>query len=105
AIEEVRAARPDLLFVAMGAPRQERFIEAHAEALGAKVVLGIGGSLDMLAGDVRRAPRWVQRAGAEWLFRLLQEPRRLFRRYLVDDLAFLPIAVRAILRRGGRTTR
>jgi len=88
----VRAASPDVLFVAMGAPRQERFVAAHAHALGARVILGIGGSLDMLSGRVRRAPRWVQRAGIEWLWRLAQEPRRLFRRYLVDDVAFVPIA-------------
>jgi len=95
-VAEVRRAAPDVLFVAMGAPRQERFIAAHAAALGAKAILGIGGSLDMLAGRVRRAPGWVQRSGLEWLWRLVQEPRRLFRRYLVDDVAFLPIAWREL---------
>lgn len=96
AVATVREARPDVLFVAMGAPRQERFMEAHSRALGAKVILGVGGSLDMLAGEVRRAPPFVQRMGAEWLYRLLQEPRRLSRRYLVDDVAFLPLALRAL---------
>lgn len=95
-VAEVRRASPDVLFVAMGAPRQERFVAAHAGALGAKAILGIGGSLDMLAGRVRRAPGWVQRSGLEWLWRLAQEPRRLFRRYLVDDVAFLPIAWREL---------
>lgn len=99
ALSRVRDAAPDVLFVAMGAPRQERFIQAHKASLGAKAILGIGGSLDMLAGRVRRAPVFVQRAGLEWLWRLVQEPRRLARRYLVDDLAFLPIAWKA-LRRG-----
>jgi len=101
AIRRVREAAPDVLFVALGAPRQERFIQAHKKELGARAILGIGGSLDMLAGRVRRAPRWVQRAGGEWLWRLAQEPRRLARRYLVDDLAFLPIAWRE-LRKGER---
>lgn len=101
AVAAVREAAPDVLFVALGAPRQERFIQAHKGELGAKAILGIGGSLDMLAGRVRRAPRFVQRAGAEWLWRLAQEPRRLAKRYLVDDLAFLPIAL-AELRKGRR---
>ncbi|AKU91105.1 WecB/TagA/CpsF family glycosyltransferase [Vulgatibacter incomptus] len=99
-LDAVKRAAPDVLFVAMGAPRQERFIAEHAHALGAKVILGIGGSLDMLAGRVRRAPPWVQRSGFEWLWRLSREPRRLFRRYLVEDVAFLPIAWRALRRRG-----
>jgi len=101
AVEAVRRASPDVLFVALGAPRQERFIQAQKARLGAKAILGIGGSLDMLAGRVRRAPRFVQRIGAEWLWRLAQEPRRLARRYLVEDLAFFPIAW-AELRKGRR---
>lgn len=101
ALGAVREAAPDVLFVALGAPRQERFIQAHASELGARAILGIGGSLDMLAGRVRRAPPLVQRMGAEWLWRLVQEPRRLARRYLVDDLAFFPIAL-AELRKGRR---
>lgn len=98
-LSRVRAAKPDVLFVAMGAPRQERFIASHAAELGAKVILGIGGSLDMLSGRVWRAPGWVQNGGLEWLWRLAMEPRRLARRYLVDDAAFLPIAWRELRRR------
>lgn len=100
AIEAVRRTRPDVVFVAMGAPRQERFILDHGAALSAKVILAIGGSLDMLAGRVRRAPPWVQRSGMEWLWRLAQEPVRLAPRYLVDGPAFLPIAWRELRRRG-----
>lgn len=91
-IEDVRRTAPDVIFVALGAPKQERLIVEYGEALGAKVLLGIGGSLDMAAGVVRRAPRLIQRAGAEWLWRLAIEPRRLWRRYLVEDAAFIPLA-------------
>ncbi|WP_373048215.1 WecB/TagA/CpsF family glycosyltransferase [Vulgatibacter sp.] len=101
ALAAVRAAAPDVLFVALSAPRQERFVQAHARALGAKVILGIGGSLDMLAGRVRRAPSLVQRTGTEWLWRLAQEPRRLARRYLVEDAAFARIAAAELWKRRG----
>lgn len=101
AIDAVRAAKPDVLFVAMGAPRQERFVLEHGAELGAKAILAIGGSLDMLAGRVRRAPPWVQRSGLEWLWRLAQEPVRLAPRYLVDGPAFLPIAWRELWRGEG----
>jgi len=99
ALAQVRAARPHVLFVALSAPRQERFIRAHARDLGAKVILGIGGSLDMLAGRVRRAPPFFQRSGLEWAWRLAQEPRRLARRYLVEDLVFARLAAAEIWRR------
>jgi N-acetylglucosaminyldiphosphoundecaprenol N-acetyl-beta-D-mannosaminyltransferase len=104
-VDGVRAAAPDVVFVALGAPKQERLIVEHGEALGAKVLLGIGGSLDMAAGDVRRAPRAVQRAGAEWLWRLALEPRRLWRRYLVQDAAFVPLALGELARHLRERTR
>lgn len=78
-----------LLFVAMGVPRQEHFIEEQWQNLGAQVVIGVGGSFDVIAGLRRRAPAFVQRAGLEWAYRLAQEPRRLFRRYLVTNSQFL----------------
>lgn len=95
-LEAVRAARPDVLFLAMGAPRQERFLEAHGAALGVKVALAIGAAIDMAAGRVRRAPVLVQRAGAEWLWRMAREPRRLARRYLAEDSVFAWMAMRAL---------
>ena len=100
-IEAVRASKADVLFVALGAPRQERLILEHGASMGVKVALGVGAAIDMAAGRVARAPAFVQRAGAEWLWRLVQEPRRLARRYLVEDLAFFPIAWRE-LRKGDR---
>lgn len=78
-----------LLFVAMGVPRQEHFIEEQWDNLGAQVVVGVGGSLDVIAGRRKRAPAFVQRVGLEWAYRLAQEPRRLFRRYLVTNSQFL----------------
>ncbi len=81
----IRAARPDILFVSFGCPKQEKWIARHYQALGVPVCLGVGAVIDFLAGRVSRAPRWMQRGGLEWLYRLAQEPRRLFRRY-ADDL-------------------
>jgi len=90
-VRMVRAAQPDLLFVAFGAPKQEHWIRAHQATLNVPVCMGVGGSFDMLAGNVRRAPVWIQRHGLEWLYRLAQEPRRLWKRYIVHDL---PVFVR-----------
>jgi len=78
----LRAARPDVLTVAYGAPRQDLWIRRHAQALGAAgvgIAIGVGGAYDFVAGRVPRAPRWMQRAGLEWLFRLLRQPRRAWR--------------------------
>ncbi len=75
-IESIRQARPDLLFVALGFPKQELWIAAHRQRLGVPVCLGVGGTLDVLAGRVRRAPRVVGPMGLEWAYRLMQDPRR-----------------------------
>jgi N-acetylglucosaminyldiphosphoundecaprenol N-acetyl-beta-D-mannosaminyltransferase len=88
-IDMVRAARPDFLFVALGAPRQDLWIRQHLLELRVPVAMGVGCVFDLLAGNVRRAPRWMQRTGLEWAFRLCQEPQRLWRRYLVNDLPML----------------
>lgn len=74
-------AKPDLLFVSFGCPKQEKWISMHYRALGVPVSVGVGATIDFLAGQVKRAPKWMQRTGTEWIFRLLQEPRRLFNRY------------------------
>src|SRR6185436_16019915 len=80
----IKEARPDLLFVSFGCPKQEKWMAMHYRTLGVPVSVGVGATIDFLAGQVRRAPRWMQRSGSEWIFRLAQEPRRLFRRYLND---------------------
>jgi N-acetylglucosaminyldiphosphoundecaprenol N-acetyl-beta-D-mannosaminyltransferase len=87
--EAVAASGARLLLVGMGVPRQERFLEAHWDALGVSLAIGVGGSFEVVAGVRRRAPRWCQRAGLEWLCRLLQEPRRLGGRYLVTNTQFV----------------
>jgi N-acetylglucosaminyldiphosphoundecaprenol N-acetyl-beta-D-mannosaminyltransferase len=96
-VERIREARPHLLFVALGAPKQELFIDRYRERLLPMVSLGIGASLDFVAGRVRRAPAWMSRAGFEWIFRLSQDPKRLARRYLIDDPRFAGIFLRTLL--------
>lgn len=88
ALDDIRAADPDILLVALGNPKQEKWIEMHGRHLGVPVIMGVGGSLDFIAGNIKRAPLWMQRTGFEWLYRLIQEPRRLWRRYVVDMLVF-----------------
>ena len=95
-VERIRAARPDLLLVFLGAPKAEVFLDRVRDSLGPVVSVSLGASLDFYVGRVRRAPRWMQRVGLEWLYRLLQEPRRLAKRYLVDDVYFLVILVRTL---------
>ncbi len=76
-VGSIRSAKADVVLVGMGSPRQEKFIWAHRKSLGAKLAIGVGGVLDILAGESKRAPEIFQRAGLEWLYRLAREPRRL----------------------------
>ncbi|MFO7680632.1 MAG: WecB/TagA/CpsF family glycosyltransferase, partial [Chloroflexota bacterium] len=75
---------PDILLVAFGNPKQEKWIGMYGRELGVPVMIGIGGTLDFIAGNTKRAPEWMQRTGLEWSYRLIQEPRRLWKRYAVD---------------------
>jgi N-acetylglucosaminyldiphosphoundecaprenol N-acetyl-beta-D-mannosaminyltransferase len=96
AVERLRAARPDLVLVALGSPKQERWIHRNLERLAPAVAVGVGASLDFIAGRARRSPQWVSRLGMEWLFRLALEPRRLAGRYLVRDPRFVGIVARTV---------
>lgn len=96
AVEQIRAAGAQVVLVAFGAPKQELWMHRHRAALAPAVLLGVGASIDFIAGRVRRAPRWVSRSGLEWLWRLSREPRRLWRRYLVDDPEFALILLRTL---------
>lgn len=87
-VQRVRVARPDILLVAFGCPKQEKWISMQFKQAGVPLSIGVGATIDFLAGSVRRAPLWMQRTGVEWIFRLLQEPRRLFRRYITDLWVF-----------------
>jgi N-acetylglucosaminyldiphosphoundecaprenol N-acetyl-beta-D-mannosaminyltransferase len=91
---QIRAARPDLLFVAMSTPRKEYFLGRWGPELDVPFSMGVGGAVDVVAGVTKRAPRLLQRLGLEWAFRLAQEPRRLFRRYLVTNSAFVALTLR-----------
>lgn len=88
-VRMIRLARPDFLFVALGAPRQDLWIRQHQAQMQVPVAMGVGCVLDLLAGSKKRAPEWMQRTGLEWAFRLVQEPTRLWRRYLLNDLPTL----------------
>lgn len=90
----IAEAKPDILFVAISSPKKELFLARWKAEIQAPFVMGVGGSFDVIAGMVRRAPVWMQRCGLEWLFRLIQEPRRMWRRYLVEDMKFLGILLR-----------
>lgn len=90
----IRAACPHLLFVAFGAPKQEYWIYEHARQLGVPVTMGIGGSFEMVGGVVARAPKWLQNIGLEWLYRIVREPRRLGRRYLICLVQFAEVVLR-----------
>lgn len=93
------AAKPDLVLMAFGAPKQELLIARIADRVKPGVLLGIGASLDFIAGTVKRAPAVFRKTGFEWLYRLAQEPRRLWRRYLVNDPKFLVILLRTLKER------
>jgi len=93
-ISRLRAAKPDVVLVCFGCPKQEKWISRNREALGVPVMIGAGGIVDFLAGRMDRAPVWMRRSGGEWIFRLLQEPKRLFRRYADDLIHFLPGIIR-----------
>jgi N-acetylglucosaminyldiphosphoundecaprenol N-acetyl-beta-D-mannosaminyltransferase len=85
---ELSAARPDILLVGLGSPKQEQLIRALRLHLPTTWMIGVGISFSFVAGEVERAPRWMRRSGVEWLHRMAQEPRRLAKRYLVHDLPF-----------------
>ena len=95
-VDRIRRAGADVLLVALGAPKQELWIARTVPKLGGTVAIGVGATLDFIAGRVRRAPAWVSAAGLEWAYRLAQEPRRLWRRYLVQDPAFVLIMLRML---------
>jgi len=94
-IDQVRRSGATLLLVAFGAPRQDVWIARHLDALGVKVAIGVGGLFDFYSGRIRRAAPWLRELGLEWLWRLLQEPRRLWRRYCVGNVVFMWSVVRS----------
>ena len=98
-VDRIAAAQPDLLLVALGCPKQELFIDRLRPVLGRIVAIGVGASLDFVTGRINRAPGWMSRSGLEWCFRLSQEPRRLWKRYLLVDTRFVFVMARTWMRR------
>lgn len=96
--DRIRGSGAEILFVGMGVPRQENFIEEQWDRLGVGMAIGVGGSFDVLAGLRARAPACIQKIGMEWFFRLIQEPRRLFARYLVTNCQFCWLVLCALLK-------
>jgi N-acetylglucosaminyldiphosphoundecaprenol N-acetyl-beta-D-mannosaminyltransferase len=102
-IEMINAARPDYVWVGLGSPKQDLWIDDHRSSLDASVLFAVGAAFDFHSGGLRRAPVWMQRTGMEWLYRLIAEPRRLLRRYTVVNTKFVLLLARQILaRRPGR---
>jgi len=97
--DEIRACRPDILFVAMTSPKKEQFLARWSDSMDVPVCHGVGGAFDVTAGKVQRAPLLWQRVGLEWLYRVLQEPRRMWKRYLVTNTLFCSMLLRELFGR------
>lgn len=87
--EAIRDSRADLLFVAFSSPKKEIWVHDYQSVMEVPFVMGVGGSFDVLAGKTKRAPKWIQRIGLEWFYRWVQEPRRMFKRYIIGNIAFI----------------
>lgn len=98
-VQEIRSSRADCLFIAMPTPRKERFLSAHRNELRVPFIMGVGGSFDILAGKVTRAPRLMQKFGLEWLYRIYQEPSRMWWRYCRTNTIFVCMVLSALIRR------
>ena len=96
-VDRINAAKPDVLFVALGNPKQELWMGRNRAKLEVGVMIGVGGTFNFIAGKVKRAPKWMQRCGLEWIYRILQEPRRLWRRYAYGLFKFSWLSFRALL--------
>jgi N-acetylglucosaminyldiphosphoundecaprenol N-acetyl-beta-D-mannosaminyltransferase len=89
AVQMINEVSPDVVWIGLGSPKQEQWMATHIDRIKSPVLIGVGAAFDFLTGRKRQAPRWMQRSGLEWLFRLLTEPRRLWRRYLVNNPLFV----------------
>lgn len=89
---QIQNVHPDILIVGLGCPKQEKFMYYHCKELGVPISFGLGASIDFEAGNIKRAPKWMSNHGLEWLYRFSKEPKRLFKRYFVDDLKIIQVA-------------
>lgn len=97
-VEEIRNSRAQLLFVAITSPKKENFINRWKDQLGVNFVMGVGGTFDVVAGKVKRAPLWMQKYGLEWLYRVIQEPDRMWKRYLKTNTQFAWLLIKEKLK-------
>lgn len=98
-VQMIKEAKPDILFVGLGAPKQENWIRKYYQELGVPMSMGVGVTFEFIAGIVKRAPKWMQKAGLEWFWRLCMEPGRLWKRYLVDDMQFFGLVLKQKMKR------
>jgi len=98
-VQDIKRAQPEILFVAISSPKKEFFIRKYMDEIQVPFSMGVGGSFDVIAGLTKRAPLWMQKCGLEWLFRLYQEPRRLWRRYLIGNPIFLWLVVKELAKK------
>jgi N-acetylglucosaminyldiphosphoundecaprenol N-acetyl-beta-D-mannosaminyltransferase len=98
-VEQIKAIKAKIILAALGAPKQERWLQAHLDECGANVGVGVGSAFDIICGDIPRAPRWMRENGLEWFHRMLFEPKRLGRRYLIEDSPFILHFIAAFARR------
>jgi N-acetylglucosaminyldiphosphoundecaprenol N-acetyl-beta-D-mannosaminyltransferase len=101
-IDQINAAQPDYVWVGLGTPKQDLWLAANRPRLHASALLAVGAAFDLFAGRRRRAPRWMQRTGTEWIYRLAMEPRRLGSRYTLVNAQFIRLLVRDFLMRPRR---
>ena len=92
--EQIQKVHPDILIVGLGCPKQEKFMYHHCNELGVPISFGLGASIDFEAGNIKRAPKWMSEHGLEWLYRIIQDPKILAKRYLVDDMKIFILAIR-----------
>lgn len=95
-VDLINAAAPDIVWVSLSAPKQDYWIAEHFTKLNTKIVIGVGGAFEVSAGLIARAPKWMQQNGLEWLFRFLQEPKRLFYRYFIEAPRIIPLIVKQL---------
>lgn len=91
---EINSLRPDFVWVGIGAPKQEMWMWQHQEKLRGTIMLGVGAAFNFLAGTVDKAPKWIENAGLEWLYRLIKEPKRLWRRYIIGGMKFVGYCIK-----------
>jgi N-acetylglucosaminyldiphosphoundecaprenol N-acetyl-beta-D-mannosaminyltransferase len=98
-VEEINKTKPHVLLLGFGTPMKEKWVKRHKDALNVPIIHGVGGSFDIVGGLTKRAPKWMQRSGLEWLYRFIQEPGRMWKRYLFTNTAFVWLVFKAWLKR------